>query len=200
MTPPVPPPDPGKPDQVIRGHNYDGIKEYDNPMPGWWVWMFWASVVFAIIYPIGLHGLGWINTYADDLADGQAELQHLQAAAQTGGGFTADEAVLATYVGDPAHEAAGNEIYQTSCMPCHGDAGQGLIGPNLTDAYWIHGNQNLDLFTIITNGVPEKGMAPWESTLSGEQRAQLVAFIRTLAGTNPPNAKAPQGTQYPPAQ
>ena len=192
-------PDPNERDQVIRGHNYDGIKEYDNPMPGWWIWIFWATVVFAIIYPIGLHGLGWINSYSDDLADGQAELEVMRTAANTGGGIT-DEASLAAYIGDDAHIAAGNEIYQTNCMPCHGDAGQGLIGPNLTDDYWIHGNQNMDLFNVITNGVPEKGMTPWESILTGEQRAQLVAHLRTLHGTNPPNAKDPQGELIEPAQ
>ncbi len=82
------------------------------------------------------------------------------------------------------------------CMPCHGDQGQGLIGPNLTDAYWLHGNTDVDLFNVITRGVVEKGMTAWESTLSAEQRAQLVSFIRSLAGTTPPGAKEPQGTLY----
>ena len=84
-------------------------------------------------------------------------------------------------------------LYQANCMPCHGAAGEGGIGPNLTDAYWIHGSTHLSMFEIVTDGVLEKGMTPWGSILSVEERAQIVAFVASLQGTNPPNAKAPQG-------
>jgi len=181
-------------DQVIKGHQYDGIREYDNPMPGWWLWLLWATVIFSVIYILGIHVFGFVDTYEEDLAQGQAELETRRAAfAQTQPAFEADEATLATFVGDDARIAAGAANFNAVCSPCHGPEGQGSIGPNLTDAYWINGGANVDLFNVISKGVVEKGMAPWEGVYSPEQRAELVAFIRSIQGTNPPNAKAPEG-------
>lgn len=181
-------------DQVIKGHKYDGIQEYDNPMPGWWLWLLWATVIFSVIYILGIHVFDFVDTYEDDLAQGQAELETRRAAfAETQPTFEADEATLATYVGDATRVEAGSANFAATCAPCHGPAGEGGIGPNLTDAYWIHGNANTDIFTVISKGVIEKGMAPWENVFSPEQRAELVAFIQSIQGTNPPNAKAPEG-------
>jgi cytochrome c oxidase cbb3-type subunit 3 len=184
-------------DVVIEGHNYDGIREYDNPMPGWWLGIFWASVVFAPIYMLGVHVFGFIDTYEEDLAQGQAELQEIRSAHEAANPtFLADEGTLAAYVGDEVHVEAGARLFATNCAACHGNAGQGLIGPNLTDRYWIHGSRNADLFGVITNGVIEKGMTPWGSILSPEQRAQLVAFIRSIEGTEPDGAREPQGELF----
>ena len=181
-------------DQVIKGHKYDGIQEYDNPMPGWWLWLLWATVIFSVIYILGIHVFDFVDTYEDDLAQGQAELEARRAAfAETQPAFEADEATLATFVGDAARIEAGAANYGAMCSACHGAAGEGLIGPNLTDAYWINGGTNVDLFNIISKGVIAKGMAPWEGVFTPEQRAELVAFIRSLQGSNPPNAKAPEG-------
>lgn len=199
MTTPTTPPAPEEqPDDVtIQGHNYDGIREYDNPMPGWWVWLFWLTIVFAPIYFLGVHVFGFINTYEEDLAANQQELQEMRDAyAAAHPSFSADAETLARYVADPAQAEAGKATFMLYCMPCHGDQGQGLIGPNLTDNYWLHGNTDVEIFTTITNGVVEKGMTAWENTLTAEQRAQLVAYIRSIAGTNPPGAKEPQGTLY----
>ncbi len=193
---PSPPPE-AQPDETIQGHNYDGIREYDNPMPGWWVWLFWLTVLFSPVYFLGVHVFGFINTYEEDLAADQQALQQVRAAyAEANPTFEADAGTLAQFVNDPAQAEAGKAVFMQYCMPCHGDQGQGLIGPNLTDAYWLHGNTDVDLFNVITRGVVEKGMTAWESTLSAEQRAQLVSFIRSLAGTTPPGAKEPQGTLY----
>lgn len=184
-------------DLVIQGHNYDGIEEYDNPMPGWWLWIFWISVVFAPIYFIGVHQAGFINSYGDDLAAGQAEIQAIRDAHEAANpSFVVDDSTLARYVADAAAVEAGAAIFAQNCLACHGPAGGGLIGPNLTDDYWIHGNRHTDLYNVITNGVIEKGMTPWGSILSPEQRAQLVAFVRSLHGTNPEGAKEPQGELY----
>ena len=90
----------------------------------------------------------------------------------------------------------GSANYATVCAACHGEAGQGLIGPNLTDEYWIKGNTNVDIYTVISKGSLEKGMPPWEGSFSPEQRAELVAFVRSLQGTNPPDAKAPEGEKH----
>lgn len=197
-TDPKPPSDPtlapDAPDNIIPGHAYDGIREYDNPMPGWWTNLFWVTIVFSVIYLLGVHVFDFIDTYEEDLAQSMSELEAVRAAyAEANPSVEMDAAALAAFVGDPAEAKNGSEPYMTFCAACHGDQGQGLIGPNLTDAYWMHGGTDTDLYHIITAGVPDKGMPPWESTLSAEARAQLVAYIRSLAGTNPPGAKEPQG-------
>jgi len=182
---------------LIKGHKYDGIKEYDNPMPGWWTWLFVITVVFAVIYYAGITFLGSVDTYEDDLAESLEELEGIREAyAASGVTFTPDAETFAAYIGDEAQIAAGAASYATYCLPCHAAEGQGLIGPNLTDDYWIHGGTDTDIYNVITTGVPEKGMTPWDSVLSPEERAQLVAFVRSIYGTNPPNAKEPQGELY----
>ena len=182
------------PDEVIKGHKYDGIKEYDNPMPSWWVWLFVLTVVFSVIYVAGIEIFGFIDTYTEDLAESRQELQLVRDAyAAANPVFEADEATLARYAEDPSMAEAGAANYAAVCAACHGDAGQGLIGPNLTDEYWIHGGTNADIYRILAVGVPEKGMPGWEGSLSPEERAQLVALIRSFEGTSPPGAKEPQG-------
>ncbi|RMF65281.1 MAG: nitrogen fixation protein FixP [Bacteroidetes bacterium] len=184
-------------DTPMQGHNYDGIQEYDNPMPGWWVWLFWGTIIFSVVYTLGLHVFGFIDSYEEDLAESQQELMAIREAyAAANPAAAIDEATLAAYVADPARVEAGAAHYAAQCAACHGDKGQGLIGPNLTDKYWLHGNTNMDLYNVITNGVLDKGMPPWEAVFTPEQRAELVAFIRSLEGTNPPGAKEPQGTLY----
>lgn len=187
-------PDGHEPDQIILGHTYDGIREYDNPMPGWWVWLFVATIVFAPFYLLGVHVFGFINTYEDDLAESQAKLEEMRAAyAAANPGAAIGEAQLAAFVADPSRAEAGAATYAAFCAACHGDVGQGLIGPNLTDEYWIHGGSDFEVFTVISEGVPDKGMPGWEASIAPEQRAELVAFIQRLAGTNPPGAKGPEG-------
>lgn len=181
-------------DQLIQGHRYDGIKEYDNPMPGWWVWIFWASVAFSVVYFVGITWFDFVDTYEDDLAQSQQALEMQRAAyAEANPTFNATPTSLANFVDNPDRVAAGEETYQSLCASCHGDQGQGVIGPNLADAYWIHGGSNMDIYNILTEGVAAKGMPAWDASLRPEERAELVAFIRSIQGTDPPNAKEPQG-------
>ena len=182
---------------IIQGHSYDGIQEYDNPMPGWWVGIFWLCVVFAPIYILGVHVFGFINTYEDDLAASQAQLQEVRDAWEAENPtFEISNDAIAAFVGIQDQIDAGAVLFGANCAMCHGEQGQGLIGPNLTDAYWIHGNQHTDLFTVITDGVLDKGMTPWGSILTPEERSQLVAYIRSIEGSEPDGAKEPQGTYY----
>jgi cytochrome c oxidase cbb3-type subunit 3 len=181
----------------IRDHVYDGIQEYDNPMPGWWTWIFILTVVFGVVYMLGIHVFDFVDTYEDDLAESQAELEAIRAAYEEANPVaTFDEEAIAVYVGDPVQIEAGAAHFATYCAVCHGPEGQGLIGPNLTDNYWLHGNMNEDIFEVLTVGVVDKGMAAWAAVLSPEDRAQVVAFIRSIEGSNPPNAKEPQGELY----
>jgi cytochrome c oxidase cbb3-type subunit III len=178
----------------IREHAYDGIQEYDNPMPGWWVWLFYICIIFAPIYMLGVHVFDFIPTYEEDLASGQAEIAEMRATHEEANPApTIDAAALEAYIGDVDQIAAGSATFSTRCAVCHGDVAQGLIGPNLTDEYWIHGRDAEAVFGIITDGVIEKGMTPWSGILAPEERAQLVAFIRSLEGSEPAGAKAPEG-------
>lgn len=184
-------------DTIIAGHNYDGIQEYDNPMPGWWLWIFWATIIFAPVYILGVHVFDFIDTYDDDLQESLAELEEVRSAYELQNpSFEPTEENLAAYVGDDDAETAGQALFSANCAACHGPDGGGLIGPNLTDDYWIHGPTNQDIYRIITEGVLDKGMTPWESVLSPEERAHLVAYIRSLEGTDPPDAREPQGEYY----
>ena len=183
-------------DLIIEGHRYDGIREYDNPMPGWWVWIFVVCIVFAVVYTVGLHGFGYIDDYQDDLAQGLESLEARRAAFQSaGGGFEPTEEALTAFYGDADAESAGAQTFAAYCAACHGNEGQGLIGPNLTDEYWIHGASASELFHVITAGVADKGMPPWEASITAEDRARVVAYIASIAGTEPAGAKGPEGEQ-----
>ncbi len=181
-------------DLIIRGHKYDGIREYDNPMPGWWTMLFLACVAFAPLYVVGVHVFDWIDDYGEDLAEAQADLAQIREVyASTGPSFKTDPGALAEYAADAAFVEAGVEPYQAVCAACHGDAGQGLIGPNLTDDYWIHGATPTDVYRAINEGFPAQGMPAWGNQLTPEEQAQAMAFVLSLRGTDPPNQKEPQG-------
>lgn len=181
-------------DVVIQGHNYDGIREYDNPMPGWWLWILWATIIWSPLYILGVHFLDVIPTYEEDLAASQAEIVEIREAFEAANPtFQATPETLAEYIGNPEHIEAGAALFATNCAACHRQDGGGLIGPNLTDEFWIHGGTDVDVFNVITAGVISKGMAPWGPILSNEARAQLVAYVRSLEGTSPADAMAPQG-------
>ena len=174
--------------------SYDGIREYDNPMPRWWVTIFWLTVVFAPLYVLGVHVFDWLPTYQGHLANQTAELEAVREAyAAAHPPFSTEPEALAAFAASPDNAAAGAATYTAVCAACHGDKGQGLIGPNLTDAYWLHGASAADVYAIVTHGVLDKGMPSWEAALSDEERGQITAYIASLRGTNPPGAKEPQG-------
>lgn len=184
----------GAVDRVIEGHTYDGIREYDNPMPGWWVALFWACVLFAPVYMLGVHVFDWIDDYGDDFAEAGERLEHLRLEyASTGPAFKTDEGALREYAENAALAEAGAAHFAAICAACHGDQGQGVIGPNLTDAYWIHGASPSEVWTSIAEGFPTKGMPPMQDQLDPEERAEVLAYVFALQGTDPPNAKAPEG-------
>ena len=184
----------GTDDLVIQGHTYDGIREYDNPMPGWWVGLFWACVLFAPVYMLGIHVFDWIDTYEEDFTEAGQRLEEVRAVyAATGPAFKTDEGALREYADDPAFAAAGAATFASTCATCHGAEGEGLIGPNLTDPYWVHGGTPSDIYRVISEGVLDKGMPAWDASLSEEEQAQAMAYVLSLQGTDPPNPKAPEG-------
>lgn len=193
-TPLTPQPEGPTEDQVIAGHSYDGIKEYDNPMPRWWVWLFWVTVAWSVVYVPLVHFTGTLDTYEADLAEQTARLAAIRADYERAyPTFEPTEEALARFVESDASVAAGAALFANVCAACHGAQGEGGIGPNLTDAYWIHDPSDLSVFELISKGILDKGMPPWEAALSGEERAQLVAYVQALDGTDVPGGKAPQG-------
>jgi len=173
--------------------NYDGIQEYDNDLPRWWLNIFWLTTLFAVVYAIYIHAIREEDDY-QQLANAVNYIEEKAKAAQQSpesSDLTEDD--LLALVNNQEITAHGKVLFTEKCSPCHGPAGEGLIGPNLADNYWIHGGKLVEIQKVITKGVPEKGMLSWESMLSGQEIQSLVAYIATLKGTNPPNAKAPQG-------
>jgi len=173
----------------LMSHGYDGIREYDNPLPGWWVWIFWATIVFSLgywaYYQIG-PGPSIVAQY--EAEEGVAERRQPKAVAS---GVT--DASLAALEKDAAIMTKAKEIFANRCAPCHGDRGQGIVGPNLTDEYWLHGGRLTEIYQTISEGVPEKGMVPWKTQLSPAEIAAMAAYVGTLRGTRPPNPKPPEG-------
>jgi len=177
----------------LMDHEYDGIQEYDNPMPRWWLATLWATVIFSVLYLLNLPVVGkGPGRIAEYLADSAANAA-LQAAHDPIASVTAEQVLAAA--ADPAQVAAGKTVFTTNCAACHLADGGGFIGPNLTDPYWIHGGTPLDVFRTIARGVPEKGMPTWSAVLPAEQVIAVSAYVHTLQGTRPAKPKEPQGVR-----
>jgi cytochrome c oxidase cbb3-type subunit 3 len=170
---------------------YDGIQEYDNDLPKWWVYLFYGTIVFAIGYVIYYHAGGPGLSQEALLALDMKRAEEQKAAAPKPTGTSAD--TLLALVKDPEALARGKIVYGEKCGVCHGGDGQGMIGPNLTDNYWLHGGDILAIHKVIKVGVVEKGMLAWEAMLPATDIERVTAYVFSLRGTNPPNPKAPQG-------
>lgn len=184
-------------DKIIEDHDYDGIHEYDNPMPGWWTGAYLLSVIWSVVYVAG-HLAGSLPTYETDLRDGQLALESQRArAAAANPPVVIDAAALLAAASDEAKLSEGAMTFASFCASCHGDLGQGLIGPNLTDKFWLYGGEPMSVVHTIQKGT-SNGMPPWEAIITPEQTIALVAHIQRLQGTTPANSKAPQGEPYEP--
>ena len=184
----------------LLNHNYDGIEEFDNALPRWWVVMFWMTIAFAFIY-IGYFHLGPGRFTSQQLEERLAEVEALKpkAAPVAVGADPAKslESELLALVSNKEALAKGKVHYDTKCAACHAALGQGLVGPNLTDDYWIHGGKITDLHKVVVNGVVEKGMIAWGPVMPPQEINEVVAHIWTLHGTNPAGAKEAQGELEP---
>lgn len=168
-------------------HVYDGIEEQDNRLPNWWLAILWGTLVFGLGYWVYYETTGMGVSPREEL---KAELAVL-ARAQAASGTVTDDTLL-TLSKDPTVTAAGQAAFQTTCAACHGPAGEGTIGPNLTDKYWLHGAKPTDIHRTIASGAVEKGMPAWKQTLGAERVKQLAAYVLTLKGKGVPG-KPPQG-------
>lgn len=182
---------------ITLDHNYDGIRELDNHLPPWWLGMFYGGIVFGIIYLLNYHVWHWSPTQSEEYEIAMAEAAEIKKANLADEGNAIDESSV-TLITDAAGLTEGEVIYSGNCVACHGKLGEGGVGPNLTDEFWIHGGSIESIFKTIKYGIPEKGMIAWESSLTPAQMQNVSSYITTMAGTNPPNAKAPQGEKYTP--
>jgi cytochrome c oxidase cbb3-type subunit 3 len=180
----------------LLDHSYDGIQEYDNPMPRWWVITFWATIVFAIVYLLNIPGIGNGNGRVADYEADVARARAARLAAEPAGGPT--PAALAAIAADPSAVASGKQVFTTYCAACHRADGGGQIGPNLTDDSWIHGGTLVEIRTTIHDGVLAKGMPEWGKVLKPDQVDAATAYVKSLGGTHPANPKPPEGTRTSP--
>jgi cytochrome c oxidase cbb3-type subunit 3 len=179
---------------MLLDHNYDGIKELDNALPPWWKYGFYITIVVAVFYILKFEvwhtGMNPTEEYNAEMTIAKTQTDAYLASAKE----NVDENTVTDL--DAAGNASGKAIFAKTCVPCHLAEGQGLVGPNLTDEYWIHGGSIKDIFKTIKYGFPDKGMQSWQTTYSPVEMQQLSSYIRSLRGTNPPNPKAPQGDLY----
>jgi len=176
-------------DTIVSEH--DGIQEQDNLLPRWWVGLFIATVVFGFLYLGWYHVLGLGDGQEKKYADMVVQAEAAQAARQK-------QLLASMDLTAPSTQASvlaeGGDLYQANCASCHHSTGRGLIGPNLTDAHWIHGATFADNMAVIENGVLAKGMQAWKDSLSLRQRHAVASYIYSIRGTHPPEpVRAPQG-------
>jgi cytochrome c oxidase cbb3-type subunit 3 len=178
--------------EIILDHNYDGIKELDNKLPPWWVYLFYVTIIFGVIYLIRFHIYGDYDQeleYELEVAAAQAEIEAYKKTAKDLVDVNTVE--LLTEASDLS---AGKAIFETNCVVCHMADGGGGIGPNLTDEYWILGGGIKNVFnTVSEGGRAGKGMVSWKQTLKPLEMAQVSSYLLTFQGTTPANPKAAEG-------
>lgn len=178
--------------EIILDHDYDGIKELDNRLPPWWLYGFYATIVFGIIYLVRFHVVGdytQAEEYEREVASAQEEIEAYLA--------TAEDIINVdnvTFLEEASDLKKGEKIYTANCVACHRADGGGGIGPNLTDEYWILGGGIKNVFkTISEGGRPGKGMVAWKSDLSAKEMQQVASYVLILQENDPADGKAPEG-------
>ncbi|MBG6131856.1 cytochrome c oxidase cbb3-type subunit 3 [Aquimarina sp. EL_43] len=179
-------------EEIILDHNYDGIKELDNNLPPWWVYMFYATIIFGIVYLVRFHVYNdytQAEEYETEVAEAKIAIEKYKKTAKD-----LVDVNTVTLLTDASDINAGKAVYTTNCVACHKADGGGGIGPNLTDEYWILGGGIKNVFRTISEGGRDgKGMVAWKQTLKPVEMAQVASYIITLGGTTPAEPKEAQG-------
>lgn len=178
--------------ELLLDHDYDGIKELDSQIPPWFLWLFYITIFFSVVYMLDYHVFNTSPLQAEEynIQVKQAEIER-EALIKSGAFLNEESVKLLT---DQASLDNGKQIFATNCVACHAADAGGLVGPNLTDQYWIHGGGIKNVFKTIKYGVPAKGMISWQAQLNPNQIQLVSSYILSLQGTKPANPKAPQGT------
>ncbi|WP_112378452.1 cbb3-type cytochrome c oxidase N-terminal domain-containing protein [Flagellimonas maritima] len=178
--------------EIIMDHNYDGIRELDNVLPPWWVYMFYATIIFGVVYLVRFHVAGDYDQeleYEQEVAAAKIAIEEYKKTAKD-----LVDVNTVEFLADASDLSAGEKIFINNCVACHMADGGGGIGPNLTDEYWILGGGIKNVFNTISEGGRDgKGMVAWKQSLKPVEMAQVSSYILTLGGTTPANPKAPEG-------
>lgn len=179
----------------LRPFEADGIQELDNNLPSWWVGLFVFCTIFGFLYMVYVHLLGGPTIEKEYIASMNAAL--VSPPSSSGGSSTDEPTDLNALLGNAGAAASGKEAYVGNCAPCHGQNGEGLIGPNLTDKFWIHGGKPEQIYASVFTGYADKGMPGWGSILGEKKVRHITVYLIGLIGTNPAGAKAAQGIEEP---
>jgi len=174
----------------LREHEFDGIQEFDNRLPNWWLWTLYGAIVFAVGYWLSYHTWQLTPLPGDAYAAEMAAAAEAQLARMGDQELTNESLNLMAQV--PTRTEAGRKIFEQFCVQCHRADASGDVGPNLTDKYWLHGSAPLEIHHTVTYGVPDKGMVSWLNQLGPSRIQDVVSYVLTLKGGNVPG-KAPQG-------
>ncbi len=184
-----------KPIDTLIDHDFDGIREYDNPLPPWWVYLFVITIVWAVLYFFYYDITGMGNSSAKEYENEIASFNKQKSATPALAEMVLTNDDL-TKKNNEQILILGKQVFLKNCVSCHGQNGEGGIGPNLTDDYWIHGGRFQDVITTIFNGVLEKSMPAWKNLLSKDELIAVANYVYSINGSNPPNPKAPQGNLF----
>ena len=175
---------------TVMEHEYDGIQEFDNRLPNWWLWLMWGSMVFALLYWIVFHtlGVGVLPHERFEMTMQAAQEEQFERALAAG----IDNEFFVMMSQTEANVTAGREVFVKHCVQCHLDDGRGSVGPNMTDNYWIHGCEPMQMLKIINEGVAAKGMPTWQNQLGPTRVHNVLAYILTIKDNNV-TGKDPEG-------
>lgn len=180
--------------ELMMDEDYDGITELDNNVPPWFNILFYGTIVFAFVYILNYHVFSFgslpLQEYNEEVTAANLKREEL---IRTGAFINENTVAILT---EKAALDNGKQIYAANCVPCHGNNGEGTVGPNLTDQFWIHGGGIKDVFKTLKYGVPAKGMIAWQNQFNPKSMQEVASYVLSLKGTNPPNGKAPEGQPY----
>ncbi len=178
--------------EIILDHNYDGIRELDNVLPPWWVYLFYVTIIFGAVYLARFHIVGdytQAEEYDQEVAAARIAIEEYKKTAKDLVDVNTVELLT-----DASDLSAGEKIFTVNCVVCHMADGGGGIGPNLTDEYWILGGGIKNVFNTISEGGRDgKGMVAWKNVLKPAEMAQVASYLLQFQGTTPANPKAPEG-------
>lgn len=197
-------------DPLLMDHNADGITELDNNLPAWWVWLFWGAIIWGVAYLVHFHvlkmGPGSAELYKQEMAAAQAANKANAAAANAAAASAPVDPEVPLDQVAPSSDAAvlaqGEALFVKNCVVCHSALGQGLIGPNLTDDFWIHGGEYKNIINTIREGVPAKGMITWKTVLKPSEILAVGSYVWSIHGRDvskaipPPKPVEPEAKEY----
>lgn len=178
----------------LLDHNYDGIEEYDNPLPQWWLMLFYITIAFGVVYAGYMHFTDYGKDQYEKYEQELAEYREIMSSGAIDSSLVFFENENFEFDDSPATLIKGKQVFDKNCVACHLADGGGLVGPNLTDEYWILGGGMENVVeTLRKGGRKQKGMVPWEGILSKEEILAVASYVLSLEGTTPANPKEPEG-------